>query len=101
MFGFFFEKRSGEEKLSFTIQQKEDTNSQATVKEGNCKKAIVMIAIMLSWISTDLESGELPSIKEDEGPDGGYGWLVVLGAFCVQVTSFDVVSSWGTIHGYI
>jgi hypothetical protein len=31
---------------------------------------------------------------KDDQPDGGYGWLVVLGAFCVQVTSFGVVSSW-------
>jgi hypothetical protein len=43
-----------------------------------------------------LENGFLPSVK-DEGPDGGYGWLVVLGAFCVQVTSFGVVSSWGRL----
>jgi hypothetical protein len=30
---------------------------------------------------------------EDE-PDGGYGWVVVFGTFCVQVTTFGLVASW-------
>ncbi|KAL9552549.1 hypothetical protein MBANPS3_003712 [Mucor bainieri] len=43
----------------------------------------------------DVEKGsaQLPPVVEEEGPDGGYGWLVVLGAFAVQITSFGVVSS--------
>lgn len=39
-------------------------------------------------------SAQLPPVVDEEGPDGGYGWLVVLGAFAVQITSFGVVSSW-------
>ncbi|KAG2212863.1 hypothetical protein INT46_009655 [Mucor plumbeus] len=38
-------------------------------------------------------SAHLPPVTDEEGPDGGYGWLVVLGAFSVQITSFGVVSS--------
>ncbi|KAI9338856.1 hypothetical protein BD770DRAFT_431637 [Pilaira anomala] len=30
----------------------------------------------------------------EEGPDGGFGWFVVLGAFFVQVTSFGTATSW-------
>ncbi|KAI9484009.1 MAG: hypothetical protein EXX96DRAFT_616961 [Benjaminiella poitrasii] len=41
----------------------------------------------------EIENSE--STNDIEEFDGGYGWLVVLGAFCVQVTSFGVVSTWG------
>lgn len=36
---------------------------------------------------------KLPAV--DDNHDGGYGWLVVMGAFMVQITSFGMVSSWG------
>ncbi|KAL7334180.1 hypothetical protein PS15p_202986 [Mucor circinelloides] len=47
-------------------------------------------------VSNDVEkaSAQLPLSIEEDGPDGGYGWLVVLGAFAVQITSFGVISSW-------
>ncbi|KAL0138423.1 major facilitator superfamily domain-containing protein [Mucor lusitanicus] len=39
-------------------------------------------------------SAQLPlPVTEEDGPDGGYGWFVVFGAFVVQITSFGVVSS--------
>jgi hypothetical protein len=37
----------------------------------------------------------LPPVKHVEEPDGGYGWLIVFGAFLVQVTSFGTATSWG------
>lgn len=30
----------------------------------------------------------------DDEADGGYGWLVILGTFCIQVTAFGVASCW-------
>lgn len=44
------------------------------------------------------ETVELPALDDDH--DGGYGWLVVLGAFMVQITSFGVISSWGVMQDY-
>ncbi|KAG2195169.1 hypothetical protein INT47_006451 [Mucor saturninus] len=41
---------------------------------------------------------KVPAVDDDH--DGGYGWLVVLGAFMVQITSFGVVSSWGVMQDY-
>jgi hypothetical protein len=42
---------------------------------------------------SEIESDpQLP--KVDEEYDGGYGWFVVLGAFCVQVTTFGMITSW-------
>ncbi|GAA5815558.1 hypothetical protein MFLAVUS_009070 [Mucor flavus] len=37
------------------------------------------------------ENIELPPVED--GPDGGFGWFVVLGAFLVQVTSFGTATS--------
>ncbi|CAO3642302.1 unnamed protein product [Mucor hiemalis] len=47
--------------------------------------------------SDDPEFGvDKPSaaLHEDEETDGGYGWLVILGTFCIQVTAFGVASCW-------
>ncbi|KAL7311452.1 hypothetical protein PS15m_009214 [Mucor circinelloides] len=52
----------------------------------------------ISLSETEGEKG-LPSVHhEEEQHDGGYGWLVVLGAFLVQVTSFGTCTSWGKIN---
>ncbi|KAL0088366.1 major facilitator superfamily domain-containing protein [Phycomyces blakesleeanus] len=52
--------------------------------------------------SVILEQG-LPDPEKhpfDDSPDGGYGWLIVLGAFMVQITSFGVATSWGVMQDY-
>ncbi|KAI9486309.1 MAG: major facilitator superfamily domain-containing protein [Benjaminiella poitrasii] len=41
------------------------------------------------------------AIEEESAPDGGYGWLVILGTFMVQVTSFGVASCWGILQDYL
>ncbi|KAI7880219.1 hypothetical protein K492DRAFT_76817 [Lichtheimia hyalospora FSU 10163] len=42
---------------------------------------------------------EKPSkeVLEDQGPDGGFGWFVVLGAFAVQWSAFGYASVWFTM----
>lgn len=52
---------------------------------------------ILDLKSDDPEFGvDKPSaaLHEDEETDGGYGWLVILGTFCIQVTAFGVASCW-------
>ncbi|KAI7900956.1 major facilitator superfamily domain-containing protein [Cokeromyces recurvatus] len=39
--------------------------------------------------------------NENDISDGGYGWLVILGSFMVQVTSFGVASCWGILQDYL
>lgn len=58
-------------------------------------KWAIPTSIVESDPGKDVENGDAPPINHEEGPDGGYGWLVIFGAFCVQVTSFGVISSWG------
>jgi hypothetical protein len=36
----------------------------------------------------------MPDIEQNTDMDGGYGWLVILGTFMVQVTSFGTASCW-------
>ncbi|KAJ8654207.1 hypothetical protein O0I10_010155 [Lichtheimia ornata] len=36
-------------------------------------------------------------LEEDQGPDGGFGWFVVLGTFMVQFTAFGTAASWLTM----
>lgn len=33
-------------------------------------------------------------------PDGGYGWLVVLGSFLSLFTVFGTIFSWGRLYSY-
>ena len=49
--------------------------------------------------STELshEEGLPPVHHELDEPDGGYGWLIVVGSFLVQVTSFGTATSWGML----
>lgn len=32
--------------------------------------------------------------EADTVPDGGYGWLVVFGAFLVQLMGYGIITSW-------
>jgi hypothetical protein len=41
---------------------------------------------------------KLPIYEDEDGCDGGYGWLVVLGAFFVQLTCFGIFTSWGKVY---
>lgn len=37
---------------------------------------------------------KLPKLDEDQAPDGGYGWFVVLGTFITQLICFGTAASW-------
>lgn len=39
-------------------------------------------------------------LEEDQGPDGGFGWFVVLGTFMVQFTAFGTASSWYALSSF-
>ncbi|KAF1800813.1 major facilitator superfamily domain-containing protein [Mucor lusitanicus] len=54
----------------------------------------------ISLSETEGEKGLPPVQHDEEQPDGGYGWFVVLGAFLVQVTSFGTCTSWGVMQDY-
>ncbi|KAI8637727.1 major facilitator superfamily domain-containing protein [Parasitella parasitica] len=97
---------------SFNIKEEKKLESSAIgTEEINSVQKAGSMASSESTAKTDTltpsekdvekASAQLSSVEEDEeGPDGGYGWLVVLGAFSVQITSFGVVSSWGVMQDY-
>ena len=44
-----------------------------------------------------VRSKTIHGTEEDEkqpNVDGGYGWLIVIGAFLVQITSYGVTTAW-------
>ncbi|KAI8879859.1 MFS general substrate transporter [Backusella circina FSU 941] len=50
-------------------------------------------------VEKELSNKELSAPPEEEY-DGGYGWLVVFGAFFVQITGFGTINSWGLMQDY-
>ena len=86
----------------FNVRDTDDANTARTRQKPFAIKVFIFPALFLCsdiWIHKG--SGlteEKPNPNScDEPSDGGYGWFVVLGAFMVQVTSFGVITSWGTI----
>ncbi|KAK4516364.1 Aa_trans domain-containing protein [Mucor velutinosus] len=84
---------SSDKKLESNVIEAEGIND---VQEAGSSASSDLTARTDTLTEKDVEKGsaQLPPVVDDEGPDGGYGWLVVLGAFAVQITSFGVVSSW-------
>jgi hypothetical protein len=55
----------------------------------------VYILKVLLLEAVDKETiSEIESDTQQVEPDGGYGWLVVLGAFFAQVASNGISTSW-------
>ncbi|KAL9548767.1 hypothetical protein PS6_006427 [Mucor atramentarius] len=95
-----FTSFAGKEELSYDNNRLESNVTEAEsindVQEAGSATSSDSTAGTDTLTEKDVEKGsaQLPPVVEEEGPDGGYGWLVVLGAFAVQITSFGVVSSW-------
>ncbi|KAK4516366.1 uncharacterized protein ATC70_011337 [Mucor velutinosus] len=88
---------SNPEKLESHVVETEDVEDIRVATNSVDSSELTAKIDALAPFEKDAEkaSVQLPSAtEEEEGPDGGYGWFVVLGAFAVQITSFGVVSSW-------
>lgn len=60
-----------------------------------CQLIHQFLIINIVTLFQDIEPGnesKLPVVNDEH--DGGYGWVVVFGAFMVQITTFGVISSW-------
>ncbi|KAI8333735.1 major facilitator superfamily domain-containing protein [Chlamydoabsidia padenii] len=65
----------------------------SNTEEQTCKKEV-------SHSDSGNQEKQQQQQSNDDFQDGGYGWLVVLGAFMVQVTSFGTATSWGVMQDY-
>ncbi|KAI7904339.1 major facilitator superfamily domain-containing protein [Cokeromyces recurvatus] len=86
-------KTNNKNQVNSKIQQ----NQMIETQSNHSHASSADITITEGDIERDLS---LNNEDNEEEFDGGYGWLVVLGAFCVQVTSFGIVTSWGVMQDY-
>ncbi|KAI8355610.1 major facilitator superfamily domain-containing protein [Choanephora cucurbitarum] len=86
----------------------EKENTQGMLQSNNASSTVSVASTTLpddrsAKEKHDIENHEQLELEVDEPDqqDGGYGWLVVLGTFMVQVTSFGTASCWGIFQDYL
>lgn len=70
--------------------------ASSSTSEGinNYELQFIPISANILTVNAEKDVEVAQDEKPNAGPDGGYGWLVVVGGFLVQVTTFGVISSW-------
>ncbi|KAI8890521.1 MFS general substrate transporter [Backusella circina FSU 941] len=89
--------------MSHTTATSNNHTPSNSLKEGAVEKEEVLTAYSDPSIGGDVEkelSNQESLVPPTEEHDGGYGWLVVFGAFFVQITGFGTITSWGVMQDY-
>jgi hypothetical protein len=71
------------------IEKKSSVVFAETLESGKCSPRFILL--ILTWNQLEPQT---PTETLIDDFDGGYGWLVVFGAFFFQLTSFGVEMSW-------
>ncbi|ORZ00828.1 major facilitator superfamily domain-containing protein [Syncephalastrum racemosum] len=86
-----------EELAEGTIRLEDDHISQAATEKG------VQVDYLGDEFDDDEKTQEVDFMYDpdgDDAPEGGYGWLVLLGAFLSQFALFGIMFSWGILQDY-
>ncbi|KAG8958685.1 hypothetical protein FRC03_008913 [Tulasnella sp. 419] len=80
---------------SYTSDHHEESKSRTVMSEEKpSTQGAQFRADMHSGTKTELSTEDLEPSADMEFPDGGRGWLVAFGEFCMICATFGLVNSW-------